>query len=138
MGLFSFTFESLGTPERKKVILALSNLGKRHSGHFTQLHLLILFNLVKILQQPNGVEKSLDFQIFLPSDIVVTNEEMSAFIYGTTTLYGSFMSCMILILFTSFKNLFQRDLGCILQSCSCEYGGESTDTASADAFTTVH
>lgn len=33
---------------------------------------------------------------------------MSAFIYGTTTLYGSFMSCIILILFTSFKNSFQR------------------------------
>lgn len=79
-----------------------------------------------------------EFQKFLPTAIVVTNEEKSTFIYGMTTLCGSFMSYIILIFFTSPKNLFQRDLGWILQSCSCEHRGESTDTATADAFTTVH
>jgi len=49
MGVFSFTFESLGTPEGKKVILAPGNLGEMYSGHFTVLQLLTFLNLVKIL-----------------------------------------------------------------------------------------
>lgn len=110
MGFFSSTSESLGTPEGKKVILAFGNLCKRHSEHFTVFQLLSLLNLINILYQPNGVQKK-EFQKFLPTAIVVTNEEKSTFIYGMTTLCGSFMSYIILIFFTSPKNLFQRDLG---------------------------
>lgn len=49
MGLFSFTFESLGTPEEKKVILALV-IWVKGTVDISVLQLLTLLNLIKILQ----------------------------------------------------------------------------------------
>lgn len=65
-----------------------------------------------------GVQNA-EFPIFfLPTAIVVTNEEISAFIYGTTMLYGSFMSYISLVLFTSFKTCFKETLGKFCRSAA--------------------